>query len=111
MTKAEYKELVTPAFVRQLFSDSILEPNEERWVITVCGRLVSIGGKVFYGTREQAVKAFYNTFHWRARRDLWQVHHPENPWGWWSEGTDRGAMWNAIKEKLKDEYGLNFIQV
>ena len=48
MTKAEYKELITPALVREIFQGNIVESNSGKYAITVCGKIVSVGGKIFY---------------------------------------------------------------
>lgn len=110
MTKDEVKELVTPQFVRELFQDHIVESGQARWAITVCGKIVSVGGKIFYDSREQAVRGFYNAFRWRACSSLWRTTHPEDRWGWW-RSTDNGTVWKGIKEALMEQYGFSVIQL
>ena len=111
MTAEEYRRFMTPALVRDVFEDCVLNEGSERWAITVGGKVLSIQGKTFYNSREQAVRAFYNSFSWRARRALWQAAHPtDDTWGgWWRE--DRGVLWNTFKKSLTEDYGLNFIRV
>ena len=111
MTSEEYKNSITPEFVRGLFKDSILQDGDERWAITICGKIISVQGKVFYDSREQAVRAFYNMFSWRIRRELFIATHPnDTSYRWWSD-PDRPEVWKIAKKTLTDEYGLNFIRV
>lgn len=111
MTSEEYKNAITPDFVRRLFEGSILQDDGERWAITICGKIISVQGKIFYNSREQAVKAFYNKFSWRIRRELSMVAHPnEAYYRWWSD-PDRPEVWKIAKKTLTDEYGLNFIRI
>lgn len=111
MTSEEYKNAITPEFVRRLFEHSILSDETERWAITICGKIISVQGKIFYNSREQAVKAFYNMFSWRIRRELLIATHPnERVYGWWSS-QERPIMWKVIKKTLTEEYGLDFIKL
>lgn len=111
MTKDEYKELVTPEIIRELFEHNTLDHNQEKYALTIGGKIISVGGKFFYDSREQAVKAFYNMFSWRARRTLWMAAHPnDTSWAWWRqpEGSD---IWKAFKEAITEHYGFNVIQI
>lgn len=111
MTKAEYKELITPALVREIFQGNIVESNSGKYAITVCGKIVSVGGKIFYDSHEQAVKGFYNSFGWRARRVIYRAANPtDDSWRWW-RNEDRTIMWTAFKEVLKNNYGFDIIQL
>ena len=110
MTKQEYKDLVTDDVVREIFQNHLLNEQSSRFVISVGGKIVAVGGKMFYDSREQAVKAFYNSFRWRAQHVLWRVNHPDNPWGWWRD-PDNSVIWRAIKEKLTESYGFKIMQV
>ena len=111
MTKAEYKEVITPALVREIFEGSIVESNNSKFAITVAGKIVSIAGKIFYDSHEQAVKGFYNSFGWRARRIIYRAVNPnDDSWRWWRNGDSR-VMWAAFKEVLKDNYGFDIIQL
>ena len=111
MTKAEYKEVITPEIVRRIFEGCTVESNNSKYAITVGGKIISVGGKIFYDSHEQAIKGFYNSFSWRARRIVWESLHPnENPWGWW-RNEDRSVVWSAFKEVLKEKYGFDIIQL
>lgn len=111
MTKAEYKEVITPEMVRQIFEGRTVESNNSKYAITVGGKIISVGGKIFYDSHEQAVKGFYNSFGWRARRVIWGLLHPnDTPWGWW-RNEDSSVVWSAFKEVLKEKYGFDIIQL
>lgn len=110
MTKEEYKAMVTPDVVREIFQNYTLNQDNPRYVISVGGKIIAVGGKIFYDSREQAVKAFYNSFHWRALSALWKTMHPSDPWGWW-RNTDRQTIWKAVKEVLTESYGFKITQV
>lgn len=111
MTKAEYKEVITPTLVREVFEGSVVESTSSKYAITVCGKIVSVGGKIFFDSHEQAVKGFYNSFNWKARRIIYRTVNPtENEWCWWRSG-DRKLMWTAFKEVLKNNYGFDIIQL
>jgi len=111
MTTAEVKELVSPEFVRELFVGSVVDSSQPRWAITIGGKIVTIGGKIFFDTREQAVEGFYNSFSWRARRKLYQALHPEDTgWGWW-RNAESTVMWKGFKEAITEKFGFKIIQV
>lgn len=110
MTKAEAKEIISADVVRDIFGPFVVAPNEEKWAITVSGRIVAVNGKMFYGTKQQAVKAFYNSFKWRALRSIWLQSHPNDPWGWWRNG-DNKPLWEGFKEALVEKFGFKIIQV
>ena len=110
MTKEEYKAMITPDVVREIFQSYTVNQDNPRFVISVGGKIIAVGGKIFYDSREQAVRAFYNSFHWRAQSALWRINHPDNPWGWW-QNTDRQTVWKAIKEALTESYGFKITQV
>ena len=111
MTKDEYKELVTPELIRSVFEGSIVEDSVCRYAITVGGKIISVAGKIFYDSREQAMKGFYNSFSWKAKRELWCAANPENDYhGWW-RNTDNTKAWTAFKEVLKGRYGFDIIRL
>lgn len=111
MTKAEYKQAITPEVIREIFQGHIVESNSSKYAITVCGKIVSIGGKIFYDSHEQAVKGFYNSFGWRARRVIYRAVNPtDDSWRWWRSADSR-TMWTAFKEVIKDNYGFDIIQL
>lgn len=106
------KDYVTPQFVRTLFERDLLPESGERWAISICGKIVTINGKVVFPTRAQAVKAFYNSFHWRAMRDLAQAMHPnsEDRYYYWRD-PNRKSNWEALKKALAEKFDFKFIQV
>ena len=111
MTKNEYKEQVTSSVVREVFERDIFYPERRNWAMFICGRMISIGGKCFYESREQAVKALYNSMGWKAKRALWEVTHPEDDrYGYWRQ-PEAGTMWRAFKEAITEKYGFKVIQV
>ena len=110
MTKAEYKAAITPQFVREFFTGSVVDNSGPRYAITVAGKIVSIGGKIFFGSREQAMKGFYNSFSWRAKRQIWNMCHAGNDGYWW-RSPDSPTIWKAFKEALAEQYGFNIIQL
>lgn len=111
MTKDEYKELVTPELIRSIFEGNIVSDFACRYAITVGGKIVSIAGRVFYNSREQAMKGFYNSFSWKVKRALWRAANPENVhFSWWGS-PDNSKAWAAFKEVLKDRYGFDVIRL
>lgn len=105
------KDYVTPQFVRNLFERDLLPESGERWAISICGKIVIINGKVVFPSRAQAVKAFYNSFHWRALRDLGQVMHPgEERYYYWRDPNSK-SNWENLKKALAEKYDFKFIQV
>ena len=110
MTKAEVKEKVSAEVVRDIFEPFVVASNAEKWAITVSGRIIAVSGKMFYDTKQQAVKAFYNSFKWRALRSLWSQEHPDDPWGWW-RSSDSKPLWEGFKEALAEKFGFKIVQV
>lgn len=106
----DYSSYVTPTFVRELFEGAILDEENKGWYITLCGKILTIDGKVFFNSREQAMKAFYNSYNWRAKHKLYDVTHPEpnGRYHYWSD-PDRTIMWRAFKRKLESEYGFQIL--
>ena len=111
MTKDEYKELVTPELIRSIFEGSIVSDFACRYAVTVGGKIVSIAGRVFYDSREQAMKGFYNSFSWKVKRALWRAANPENVHLSWWGSPDNSKAWAAFKEVLKDRYGFDIIRL
>ena len=110
-TENSYERFVTPALVREIFESSILDSTAERWVISVCGKIVAIQGKIFYNSRDQAVKAFYNSFSWKVRRKFGRLSHPEDiNTRWWSD-PNRGQYWKDFKSALTKNYGFVITRV
>lgn len=111
MSNSNFEELVTPTLVRNVFEDSLIGQDNKGWAIIVCGGLLSIGGKVFFKTKTQAVRAFYNFYRWRVCRALHAARYPSAlPWEWWGS-TSRSDYWKAFKGVLERDYGLKFIHL
>lgn len=107
----DYETLVTPSMVRELFADNVLDDDDKGYIISVCGKIVTIDGKIFFKSREQATKAFYNSFNWRARRRMFVALHPEDRAGYgvWSF-PDRTKLWLAFKRVLERDYGFKIMK-
>lgn len=104
------ENLVTPAMVRRMFQGFIID-NDKGWVITVCGKILTVNGKMIYKTREQAVKAFYNSYHWRVKREMHLAAHPDaDRWRWWNDES-MGIYWKSFKKVLEKDYGLKFVKL
>ena len=104
------ERLVTPSMIRNIFQNYIIDENRG-WVMTICGKILTVNGKMFFKSRAQAVKAFYNSYYWRAMRDMHVAAHPNSDrWTWWSD-EDRSVYWKSFKKVLERDYGLKFIQV
>jgi len=111
MPASNYDRLVTPSLVRNLFENSVIDSENKGWAITVCGKILTVSGKMFFRSREQAVKAFYNSYHWRAMREMHLAAHPTSDrWGWWSD-ENRSDYWKTLKKVLERDYGLKFIRL
>lgn len=110
MPTIDCERLVTPSMVRTMFEDYIID-RDKGWAMTVCGKILTVNGKMFFKTREQAVKAFYNSYHWRAMREMHMAAHPgSDRWSWWND-ENRSIYWKSFKKVLERDYGLKFIQV
>lgn len=110
MTKEQYKDALTVDLVREIFEVYTISSQTPKWVIEIGGKIIAVNGIMFYPTREQAVKAFYNSFSWRARRALYQRVTNSDGWGYW-RSNDRTLMWKAIKEKLTEDYSFKIVQI
>ena len=113
MTKDEYKERVTPDIVRQVFGNDILDQERVRYVITVGGKIVTINGKCFYDSRQQASRSLYNSLGWKVKRILYQeTRNPETDsyYGYWRQ-PDSSNMWKAFKEAIVERYGYKIIPI
>ena len=111
MTKDEYKELVTPELIRSIFEGSIVSDSACRYAITVGGKIVSVAGRVFYNSREQAMKGFYNSFSWKVKHELLDAANSTTEYYSWWRNPDSGKAWTAFKEVLKDRYGFDIIRL
>jgi hypothetical protein len=100
------KDCITPTLVREVFEDSILS-EQKGWYITVCGKIVTVDGKIFYERRDQAVNALRNSFSFRARRAIHNKIHNDNSYWWRSEDATR--YWTVFKKVLEEEYGLKIL--
>lgn len=105
----DFKQLVTPTLVRNVFESSVLDDNNRGWCILVAGRVITINGRMLYPTREQAVKAFYNRFNWRVTSAM----HNANSRGtssWWRD-RNRSDYWKSFKKVLEEEYSFKIVKV
>lgn len=107
----DYEAIVTPSMVREIFSNSVLNDEDKGYVISLCGKIVTIDGKVFFNSREQASKAFYNSFNWRARYTMYEAIKPANVsrYSVWSY-QDKTKMWLAFKKVLERDYGFKIMK-
>lgn len=112
MAKYDYEGFVTPTMVDDMFRDFYIDSENKGWAITVCGKILTINGKMLYKSRKQAVTAFYNSYRWRAMRQMAHAVHPnaEYPYGWWGDAS-RDDYWPSFKSALEKNYGLKFIQL
>ena len=111
MPEEYYESLVSPDLINDVFSGEILNGSSGKYVILLQGRLVTIKGRVFYDTKTQATKAFYNSFSWKVRRAIWaQTPHSREQYGYWGS-PDRGRMWLAFKKALEKNYGFKIVAV
>jgi len=109
MTNTELDSLITPNVIRETFEGNLLDSDNKGWYITVCGKVLTIKGKIFFNSREQAVKAFYNSYNWRATRNIAVNVHPNQEYRWWND-PNRPYYWKAFKRVLEKDYGLRFIR-
>ena len=63
MLTDRYESLVTPSLIASVFNGSYLQ-RAGKWCITLNGQVVTIAGKVCFDSKQQATKAFYNSFNW-----------------------------------------------
>lgn len=103
-----YENLVTPSLVRRTFEPDIMDG--EKWIITICGRILSMNNRAIFKSKRQAVKSFYNYYSWKAKRNMHLAAHPDDPYGWWRNGVG-SEYWADFKEVCKRDYGLKFIRI
>ena len=112
--ETNYEEMITPSLVRRVFNNHILREGQEKWAIAVCGKIVTVNGKMLFDSRQQAVKAFYNSFHWRFGHQVAMQINGGDGWTggyrWWND-SNRGDRWKAFKKVLERDYGFKIIQV
>lgn len=112
--ETNFEEMVTPAFIREVFDGHLVNRGQERWAITVCGKIVTLSGKMLFDSKQQATKAFYNGFHWRFGHNVARHINGGDGWigeyHWWSD-ADRANRWKAFKKVLERDYGFKIIQV
>lgn len=89
-------------FIENLFSGYLFDKSISHWCIVYKDKIINIGGKMFYDSKAQATKAFYNTFKWRVG----STYVRENNISWYDwNGGNRSELWktfkNAIKKDLK----------
>lgn len=114
MTQEEYESVISPSIVNDVFMGETLERSRGKYIISVAGKIVTIKGRVFYDSKSQATKAFYNSFSWKARRAIWAnvrgSGNNRDPYGYWSS-PDRSLMWTTFKKVLARDYGFKIQQV
>lgn len=103
------EELITPTMVREIFEDNIINEGPKGWCMMICGKVLTVNGKMFYKSRQQAVKAFYNSYHWRAMRHIHTARTGE-PWGWWNDYR-RTNDWKAFKKVLTEKFGFKIVRI
>ena len=104
------EDVLTDNFIDTLFASDYLPENTERWMIIVKGKPLAIQGKLFYYSKQQATKAFYNSFSWRARWQIGVALNPHDSYGY--HGTfNRAEAWRTFKRVLTDKYGFEIVQV
>lgn len=115
MENNNIENLITKELVREVFNGSVVDSTSGKWMINVCGKVINIGGKAFFDTREQAVRAFYNAFSWRAGLYIGRANCARRGgdlgayylWG----DSDRAAYWKAFKKVLAKDYGFKIVRV
>lgn len=112
MPTNNFERYITPSLIRDIFQNSVVSEGNKGWCILLSGKIVTINGKMFFNSRQQAVKAFYNSFHWRVGREMYRITHPteERWWSWWSD-PDRTACWKTFKKVLERDYGFKIVRV
>lgn len=104
MSTNRYESLVTPSLINSVFQGTYLQ-RAGKWCITLNGQVVTIAGKVCFDSKQQATKAFYNSFNWRVIRNL------SEPGTYWWRDTGRTDKWKAFKKVIKRDYGFKVIQL
>lgn len=105
MTIGQYKAALTPELINTIFAGNTISSASGKWYITVDGKiLMTNNGRIFFDSRSQASKAFYNAYRWRAN---WRIHQflHEDGYSWSSDGRP-GRRWAAFKQVLQE--GHNF---
>lgn len=110
MTEQEVEVLITPSLLREVFNDSIIDSNKPRYIITLGGKVIVIQGKIFYDSKEQATKAFYNSFSFKVRNTFWRDTHSADNWGWWRSEECR-MLWRVFKKVVKRDFSFEIKRV
>ena len=109
MTVNEYKRSLTPELINSIFHGSLIDSASSKWYITMDGKIISVGGKVFFDSRTQASKAFYNYFKWRANWRIYSVLGEEGP-SWRNDNNRVTNKWKALKEVLQEQHHFKIQQ-
>lgn len=111
MSENNYDSLITPTLVRNMFENEIVDSNTRGWGIVVCGKILTINGKMLFTSRTQAVKAFYNSYCWRAKRAMHFAAHPSSDLYRWWDDENAAEYWKTFKNVLTRDYGLKFVKL
>ena len=106
MSINRYESLVTPSMIDTVFHGSYLQSSRGKWCITLNGRVVTIAGKFLFDSKQQATKAFYNSFHWRIMRHLAAAEN----YSWWND-PHRTEKWKSFKKVASREFGFKIMQL
>lgn len=111
MNQIDYENIITENVVQNIFGEDLIDSTSGKYIITICGKILSINGRMFWNSRDQAIKSFYNSYKWRVRRDILMVLHPhDNLFNWWSD-SNGGIIWKAFKQVLKEKFNFKITKV
>jgi hypothetical protein len=109
--ETNYNELVNDNFIEEIFGHEMITSQSGKYCVTMQGKVLSMGGKSFFDSREQAMRAFYNRYRWVVCRNLHLKMHPgSQPYRWWSD-EDRTHYWKSFKKVAESKYGFKIMQV
>lgn len=87
-------------FLTELFSRYLFDKSTPHWCIVYKDKIINIEGKMFFNSKQQATKAFYNTFRWRVNSTYVRINHLQ--WSEWRD-VDRSELWKVFKSTVKND--------
>ena len=85
---------------------------DDLWVVMIEDKIFCpTGASMFYDTKQQAWKHFYNEYHWNVKRAYKTDKYGKDYWNIRNTITESDTqIWNAFKNELYSSYDFRIIQ-
>lgn len=97
-------------------TDKLVNPQEvlHGWALIIDDKFWTKNGRFLWNTREEVVRAFYNSISYRATYALCQTeeHSTAEPYySYYPSRDDRSRLWKQFKETLTKHHGLKIVKI